>query len=366
MTRLQYWKIINIDKRHTIEFDSLRLSDILFSHEPTRLVWALARPRKFKPYQRSLKRGHSTDPHDLGALNLPFDILERIFQQFNYDDIADAVFLALTNSFLRDVGQNRVCELLRIEYSCPWHLARIACVGNRLAGDDFPPGVKEREKAQLGGRAYDRFLGANVPRLFIAEHALADKRFRGYLGKIFSPRKTKFLSPAERREMDSLLQPDFSWDGRPETEWILCNWTEAKYVRASGVARLTDSRCDGPWTDGMLSLGHVLLTQICWSSERSGAIDDKRGLNIHRGPWAGHYISITTVDQLTENVSYNCKQYVDVTDKILAEVSELWRDNDMDVLECAAESSESDDNEETFQEYTYSDDELYQTMQSSI
>ncbi|KAH9931299.1 uncharacterized protein B0H18DRAFT_1208978 [Fomitopsis serialis] len=306
----------------------------------------LAVPRKPKPYQRSLERGHSTDPRDLGALNLPFDILEHIFRQVRNEDIADAVFLALTNSFLRDVGQNRVCDLLLIEYSSPWHLERIVCVGDRLAGDDLPPGVKEREKAQLTGRVHDRwtygFDSEPVPRLYIDDGTFLDTDARGLLGKRFSRHNTSSLSPAERRKMDNLLRLDFSWDGRPETD---------------GVARLTGSRCDGPWTDDLLSLGHVLLTQICWSSDRSGALKGKRRFAIHRGPWAGHYFTITTVDQLTESESYNCKEYVDVTDKILDEVLELWRDNDPDTLakhlrpaessEDAVSTSDSDDNEET-------------------
>lgn len=139
------------------------------------------------------------------------------------------------------------------------------------------------------------------------------------------------MSEAERRELENLVRADFSWDGRRETEWILCNRTCAEYVRTGGLATLTGSDINGPWTDDELSLGHVLLTQICWSSVDWTSVDYRGPL--HRGRWAGHYIAITTMDQLTENVRFADKgKWVDVTEEVLAQVLEIWRAEDPERL----------------------------------
>ena len=124
--------------------------------------------------------------------------------------------------------------------------------------------------------------------------------------------------------INEMVNPDFSWDGRPETEWILCNWTKAEYVRASAVAELTGTQCRGPWTSDSLSLGHVLITQICWSSDASAAMCYEGPIT--RGPWAGHYFGITTVDNLSQdNNCVNKQPWTDVTERIVKEVLEIWR-----------------------------------------
>ncbi|KAH9930004.1 uncharacterized protein B0H18DRAFT_994776 [Fomitopsis serialis] len=302
----QYWRLINIDIRQSIRFDSPGLSEMLIWRDPNRLIWLLAIPRKPKPYQRSVERGHSKDARDLGMLNLPFDVLDLIFDQI--DDSLDVAYLALTNSFLRVIGEKHIYRWMCF-YNGRWNLERLIYAGDCLLDDDLPPNVfKEKEKELLSGHNPD-------PKSGICNSCLFDA-FDIWL----NDKEERQLTRAERRELRALVELDYTWDGTPETEWILCNWTLAQYVRASAVADLTGSVCDGPWTDNFLGLGHVLLSQICWSS------DMQYEQPIRRGEWAGHYVAITTVDQLTRNRSFADKEnWTDVTDKVVGEVLEIWR-----------------------------------------
>ncbi|EPS95685.1 hypothetical protein FOMPIDRAFT_90551 [Fomitopsis schrenkii] len=280
--------------------------------------------------------GHSTDTRDLGALDLPYDILRRLFEQFSDEDtgIMDALCLSLTNSFLCEIGQHRVYDHLRA-YHAPWYLDRIICIGDNHCGDDMPPGfgvIKDHEQDILCGDA----AGHNQrgSRLFNADETTYNRDFAYCWESIFDGRLSRRLSEMECKRMAAVIKPDFSWDGRPETEWVLISWSAAEYVRASKVAELTNSRCDGPWTTQQcLGLGHVLITQISWSS------DDSTGLvyqgPVHRGRWAGHHIAITTKDQLTEDEdlsSEGARKYTDVTDRVLKEVLDIWGPDEPGVL----------------------------------
>ncbi|KAH9930005.1 uncharacterized protein B0H18DRAFT_994778 [Fomitopsis serialis] len=201
---------------------------------------------------------------------------------------------------------------------------------NYLKGDDLPPGIlQEDEKESLSGDCPETKDGPNGTRLYNAAETWLCNRDR-YAAEWWDQKldwcaSEGRLSPDERDELYDLAKLDYSWDETPETEWILCNWTLAQYVRVSAVAELTGTDCDGgPWTTTFLSLGHVLLTQICWSSDPSVSMRYKGPF--HRGRWAGHYFAITAVDQLTEDRSFaEKKDWTDVTDKIVGEVLEIWR-----------------------------------------
>ncbi|KZT68671.1 hypothetical protein DAEQUDRAFT_811925 [Daedalea quercina L-15889] len=383
MAEGQNFRLINIDKRQTLAYlhdsSNLHLDQLLFEYDPARLVWMLAASRIPKPYQRSVEKGHSVHTHDLGALDLPFDVLENIFRQIHHEDAEDAVYLELTNSFLRDIGQKRVYNML-LTYHCPWWLERLICLGEYVRGDDLPltAGViKECERAVLCGEMPAEERKAEEARQFREYMACLDDEFGSRDRHFFdgwrlidSIRKdrgrhnsriyncveytisddagwytwsnkfrecgTPGLSPTEHRELQALVTPDWSWDGRPETEWVVCSWSCAEYVRVSGVTKLTGASPRGPWTDKdkHLSLGHVLLTQICWSSDASGTNLGYDG-PITRGRWAGHHVAIVTVDRLLEDTVFNVKlngRWDDVTNKVMKEVTEIWMRHDPDVL----------------------------------
>ncbi|EPS95684.1 hypothetical protein FOMPIDRAFT_90552 [Fomitopsis schrenkii] len=332
----QYWKLINIDRKLASRFQGLKLGEFLFGTGPTRLVRLLAMPRKSPPYDRSIEERHSTDTRDLGALNIPTDILEFVFEEFGFEphDIRAIVSLSLTNTFLREIGQKRLWDLMSCSVGA-WWLDRLICVGDYVDGDDLPANIfrgEEEEKTLTGNhdddddesggaRIYDKF---EVSYLDDIEALMSWSTMCRHVG-------TGDLSRKERRMAKEMVNPDYSWDGRPETEWILCNWTMAEYVRASAVAELTGTRCNGPWTHNFLSLGHVLMTQICWSADPSAAMCYSGPIT--RGPWAGHYFGIITVDNLSrDNNCINKQPWRDVTEKIVKEVLEIWRCDDPETL----------------------------------
>ncbi|EPS95692.1 hypothetical protein FOMPIDRAFT_151623 [Fomitopsis schrenkii] len=281
-------------------------------------------PRKPPPYDRSIEEGHSTDMRDLGALNIPTDILERVFGEIGPEDIRAIVSLSLTNTLLREIGQKRLGDLMS-RFVGHWWLERLICVGDYVDGDDLPANIfrGEEEEKTLKGNHDD---GSGRARIYDAfrRYYFDDGRAKGAWSRRCSYVETGDLSRRERRMAKEMVTPDYSWDGRPETEWILCNWTMAEYVRASAVAELTGTRCNGPWTHNFLSLGHVLMTQICWSADPSAAMCYSGPIT--RGPWAGHCFGITTVDNLSQNIECINKQpWRDVTEKIVKEVLEIWR-----------------------------------------
>ncbi|KAI0727062.1 hypothetical protein C8Q72DRAFT_842427 [Fomitopsis betulina] len=103
----QYWKLLNIDREQELSFYAYKIRGIMYGVDPTRLVWLLAVPRKPPPYDRAVEPGHSTDTRDLGALNIPSDILELVFAQFEPNEIHAIISLSLTNTYLREIGQKQ-------------------------------------------------------------------------------------------------------------------------------------------------------------------------------------------------------------------------------------------------------------------
>ena len=258
-------------------------------------------------------------------MDIPTDILELIFEEFGPDDVRAVISLSLTNTYLREVGQRRLWELMSL-FHAPWWLERLICLGDYADGDDLPADIfmgEEEEKTLTGNIIVDgQSEGA---RLYEASgrNYINDRMARLEWDRMCYDAYTDDLSTKERHMIKEMVTPDFSWDGRPETEWILCNWTMAEYVRADAIAELTGYQCSGPWTHSSLSLGHVLLTQICWSADPSAAMSYEGPIT--RGPWAGHYFGITTVDNLSKDINCINKQpWTDVTEKIVKEVLEIW------------------------------------------
>ena len=248
-----------------------------------------------------------------------------MFEEFGPRDLLAVICLSLTNTYLYEVGQKHFRDLM-LCFHGPWWLERLICVGDYLDGDVLPANIfsEEEEKTLTGNHIVDG--KRQCSRIFCAfegdYYDWSATKLKWY--KIRNDAEDMKLSNKERRSMEAMMKPDFSWDGEPETEWILCNWTTAEYVRASAVASLTGSTCRGPWTNAYLGLGHVLMTQICWSTDRSASMRYDGGIT--RGPWAGHYFGITTVDNLSQDVNCIDRQpWTDVSKKIVREVLKIWR-----------------------------------------
>jgi hypothetical protein len=67
-----------------------------------------------------------------------------------------------------------------------------------------------------------------------------------------------------------------------------------------------------------ITLGHIVLMRICWSSDSSTSIAG--GGYLADGVWAGHKFDIVDVDTL----DYMDGQWEDVTEDIRDEIQDLW------------------------------------------
>ncbi|KXG50764.1 uncharacterized protein PGRI_063360 [Penicillium griseofulvum] len=67
-----------------------------------------------------------------------------------------------------------------------------------------------------------------------------------------------------------------------------------------------------------ITIGHIVLMSICWSSESSTGITG--GTYLAKGVWAGHKFDIVDADM----VEHMNRQWEDVTEDVLDEVQALW------------------------------------------
>jgi len=324
----QLWELFNVDARRSFRDTSCaKLEEVLFFDRPNGLVSMLAIPRKPRPYRLSTQRRRSSEPRDLGALDIPLEILQLIIDNIHLDDIVDVASLALTNTLLRTICEKRIYKAMLL-YHGIWSSQRLMYVGQYLDGNDLPPGMlQEHEKRQLGGNTRQgNFADPDycTSRLYAVAYASRCARFSKSLWPDQFDRLyygSKRISSEELSELNKMITPDYSWDGNPETEWVLCNWTTAELVRTSAIAKLTGSTCNGPFINKNLGLGHALLTQIGWDISWNLAY---HGLT-HRGRWAGHRFTITTVDRLQEHSGCRGKEMVDISNEVVDDVVNIWR-----------------------------------------
>ncbi|KAL4929387.1 uncharacterized protein BDV17DRAFT_74515 [Aspergillus undulatus] len=86
---------------------------------------------------------------------------------------------------------------------------------------------------------------------------------------------------------------------------VLRNLTTKEYVREDGLA-------------GGITLGHIVLLQICWSSDPSTSIQG--GKYLARGEWAGHLFDIVPLRTVE-------LEWIDQTEKLWNDVDNLWKYN---------------------------------------
>ncbi|KAH9931310.1 uncharacterized protein B0H18DRAFT_1116467 [Fomitopsis serialis] len=321
----QSWELFNVDARRNFrDISCAKVEGVLFYAEPNGLVSMLAIPRKPKPYRLSRQR-RSSEPRDLGALDVPLEILQLIIDNIDLDNIVDVASLALTNTLLRTICEKRIYKAMLL-YHGTWSSQRLVYVGQYLDGDDLPPGMlQEHEKRELSGNKLDpNDCDIRVSRFFAAAYDAKGAYFK----KSRWPAQFRRLhyasnqvSPEDLIELDKMIAPDYSWDGKPETEWVLCNFTTAEFVRTSAIAKITGSACNGPFTNENLGLGHALLTQIGCNLSNNLRCDGMW----HHGRWAGHRFAITTVDRLQEHSVFRDKELVDVSNEVVEDVLNIWR-----------------------------------------
>ncbi|KZT10971.1 uncharacterized protein LAESUDRAFT_721389 [Laetiporus sulphureus 93-53] len=329
----QYWCLINLDKRAAISGLG-KLGEWLFGGTPEHFVPFLAvtlPPSAFDVKKQSvIIAGPSLDASSaLGSLNLAHEILYLIFGEI--DDLRDAISLSLTNKTLSDIGEARVYELV-CKVTAPWSGDRIICAGDYMQWDDLPEGILSKsELREYRGRDEDEDdadLNEEDDSDADGPTSLYDVRWQEpdvlKFGSVRGWELPQGLSSFERKEFSRRSKPRYSIDiSKDETHgWVLCNISKREYVRASAVAALTGTSAKRPQGIGgpgrrKIGLGHVLITQICWSSDNSISMYYEGDL--HRGRWAGDHLSITTMDRLDKHEAWK-----DASEEVVKKVVEIW------------------------------------------
>ncbi|KZT03205.1 uncharacterized protein LAESUDRAFT_762185 [Laetiporus sulphureus 93-53] len=333
----QYWMIINLDKREATSHLG-KLGECLFDGIPESLVPYFAIPLPLsaldiKKEFSGVNSGPSANSA-LGSLDLAPEILYLIFDEI--DDLRGAISLSLTNKTLSDIGQARVYELA-CKTTAPWAGDRVICAGDYMRWHDLPVGMlseselyeyrsqDEDEGDGDSNEEYDSYT--NNPRNFhdVRWREAPSRHSEPDVLNISSIHDAYFhynVSSFEREEFSRRQKPQYSIDlSKDETHgWVLCSISKREYVRASVVAALTGSSAKMPrgiGGRGGFGLGHVLMSQICWSSDDSISMRYKGDL--HRGRWAGDRLSITTMDRLD-----NHEAWKDTSEEVVKKITKIW------------------------------------------
>ncbi|KAH9931320.1 uncharacterized protein B0H18DRAFT_952825 [Fomitopsis serialis] len=145
-----------------------------------------------------------------------------------------------------------------LAYHGTWAFQRLIYAGEYLDGDDLPPGMlKEHEKEELAGNFHHPYYGDYpVSRVYDVATRLTkyvdfneslwpdqfgSLRLRNFLRGWYDDDPSEPLSAGELRELDKMIAPDYSWDGKPETEWVLCNWKQLLYDGPVNRGRWADT-----------------------------------------------------------------------------------------------------------------------------
>ena len=95
-------------------------------------------------------------------------------------------------------------------------------------------------------------------------------------------------------------------------------------MRRSALAEISKT-CPKHWRFDSVGLGHVVLSRICWSPDRSVWIRYGGGIQVHRGVWAGDRFDITSADALEEKAANGQRvEWKDVTEEVLEEMGQIW------------------------------------------
>ncbi|KAI0929582.1 hypothetical protein AcV7_005076 [Taiwanofungus camphoratus] len=147
-------------------------------------------------------------------------------------------------------------------------------------------------------------------------HATSEYKEVGYSTRL--PYEFMYrMRSAERKAFEQLITPNY---GPKDLSWALLNRTKREYVRADAVAELTNAPRNGPFIEGRVGLGEVLLSRICWSSDDETGTPFIEGL--HRGKWAGDRFEINTMERLDELRAR--ETWTDMTKEVLDEVVTIW------------------------------------------
>ena len=247
------------------------------------------------------------------------------------DSVEGLLCLCFVHELIGELLEDTIYGIY-LDWYTPWRESRIACIGDYTNDDDYPSTLqatvtqsltREREKAQErhgdttlqedhseldedGGQFYD--LISAYPLIYPVKYPLL------HTAQLLG---TVSLTPSDKRKYHNLMSAirqfcEFEDPATDSMQTVLRNVSKGVYVRGDAVFDLHKK------IGSRITFDQVLLSQICWSSDDSCAMecDWKR---LTRGPWAGDKFEIVRVDLIRDDI-----QGSDVTDAVLSWVEELW------------------------------------------
>lgn len=175
-----------------------------------------------------------------------------------------------------------------------WAGDRLICIGTGARRDELPPHVFTEEEEE-------NILESGLCLWDYAEREF-DNEPEGYERMTPDPR----MSTIEKRQYQALTRhsEDYAWEKDPGQRWVLCNLTKRQYVRQSTVRAQ-----DEAFAPSKAGFGGFLLSQICWSTDGSVAMQYGDIIN---GGWIGDRFEITTMDSMKDDG----RRWEDVSDAI--------------------------------------------------
>ncbi|KAF8577921.1 hypothetical protein K439DRAFT_1664001 [Ramaria rubella] len=341
----QYWVFVAPEIRRA--FSQGKLGEFFTSKIPHFLVKLLLvppkantfEPVKYEPSWATLQRIES-QLQEAFILTLPRELLDLIFK--NIPDLLDILCLSFSCSMLWSIGCHHVASAYLDTLVGDWVNTPLICVGDY--SKDYPDGflsedVLEAMRAEHVPEDDEDVSQPNLYSLamgFVEQNGPNNKAPSVLLA--LQERVTKKLweehsvgCEEEQKEVILFHRWEYSYSSRFKVQeslsrnfppwftteiykllesaeiipnsltWTLRNISKKEYVSASRISQITqdftkDSQCynGGPYING-IGLGHVLLSQICWSSDPSSSMSSSLDeINLTRGRWAGDRFDITS------------------------------------------------------------------------
>lgn len=267
-------------------------------------------------------------------MTLSVELQELIFDAL--PDIEDIICFSLMNKHMFLVGRKRFHEYWtnmrgRLAGQCIVHLE---CEGGVK---DTPPGLytpEEIDEFSETNQSVYRNIYSNTNPMAIDY----DTFERIQPGRIEALSRIAFSMAWNRNRNNrsfQVLEPKLichEFEYFPTNKaWVLRDLTAKEYVRAQDIA-LRPEFIHGPNID-VLGFGAIVAARTCWINRSSMNIELPAGASaLHKGPWAGHKLDITTWDSLVERGDFS--EWTDASPAVNNEMNALgtktlgpnWRD----------------------------------------
>ncbi|OSC97974.1 hypothetical protein PYCCODRAFT_1480983 [Trametes coccinea BRFM310] len=287
----QYWYLLNLDRRERAY--GAKLGEWYPSEDYRWLEQRLKIPRLSPNIDRWIAQGKRAVQRG-SLLKLPNEMIDEIFTELRVEDPVSMVCFAVACKELLSLGKPHAYKLMKAECRS-WINHRLICVGDY--GSNLPQGLltAEEEAAIEGMREDDEY----PPTLYSLAAATFDSHldafddafrfawFESPQYDIMCHESIRRQTPTQKndwRMITSLLSP--AYDQGPA---VLCNMSKGECVRQDALN-----------LPAGISLGHVLVSQICCSDDPSCSmvVGEDFEKNFERGRWVGDRFCIATVSTM--------------------------------------------------------------------